>query len=77
VFLVGGSRDLDDNVYFRDHDWRTKRFSRRRFLRRKDFSLTGMFREMYRRLRFQIRHSCTPAPATSSRSHPTRSVVSP
>lgn len=47
VYLVWGWRDLYDNVYVRNDEWLTKRFSRRRWLRRKDTTLGAMFRELY------------------------------
>jgi hypothetical protein len=47
TYLVWGWRDLDDNVYTRSDEWKMKHFSRRRWLRRKDTTLGGMFREMY------------------------------
>jgi hypothetical protein len=42
-----GLRDLDDNVHIRDSDWKYKRISRRRWLRRKDTTLGGTFHEMF------------------------------
>lgn len=45
--LVWGWRDLDDNVFFRNDNWDTKRISRRRYLRRKQTNLGDMFSEMY------------------------------
>jgi hypothetical protein len=47
AYLVWTWRDLDDNVHIRDSDWKYKRISRRTWLRRKDTTLGGTFREMY------------------------------
>ncbi len=47
VYLVWGWRDLDDNIYQRRDDWKTKRISRRGYLRQKDHTLGGMFHSMY------------------------------
>jgi hypothetical protein len=47
VYLVWGWRDLNDNVFVRNDEWRTKQFSRRRWLRREETTLAAMFRELY------------------------------
>ncbi len=46
-YLVWGWRDLNDNVYFRTHDWTTKRISRRTILKRERAPVSAMFEEMY------------------------------
>jgi len=45
--LMWSCTDVDWNVYIWSTDWKARRFSRRRWLRRKDHSLTSQFALMY------------------------------
>ena len=47
VYLVWTCNDVHNNVYIWSSDWKSKRFSRRRWLKRSDHTMTASFRLMY------------------------------
>jgi hypothetical protein len=47
AYFVWACRDVDSNVYMWSSDWDSHRFSRRRWLKREDYSMESMFKLMY------------------------------